>query len=87
MITRKRKKEIYEELIEKLQRGQGLYLIDFTGLSVQDAQELRRNFKKEGVEYKVAKNTLFKIAMKEAGIESIPEENLLWPYRYSLWLQ
>lgn len=40
-------------------------LVNFQGLSVETVTDLRRAFKKEGVEYKVFKNTVIRHAIKD----------------------
>jgi large subunit ribosomal protein L10 len=42
-----------------------MYFADFTGLTVEEATELRREFRKAGVEYRVVKNTLAKKALEQ----------------------
>lgn len=80
MITKKQKQEIVADLIEKLQKVNGIYLVDFIGMSVEDAIRFRRAMKELGVDYKVAKNTLIIRAMKEVGgFENIPEDKLTGP--------
>ena len=65
--------EIVKELTEKLSRAKGIYLDDFSGLTVQEAVDFRKKLKEKGVEYRVAKNTLIKIAVEEAKIEGLSE--------------
>ncbi len=65
--------EAVKELVEKLSKAKGIYLADFTGLTVQEAVEFRRKLKENGIEYRVAKNTLIKIAAEEAKIEGLSE--------------
>jgi hypothetical protein len=45
-----------------------LYYTDFTGLNVKRMTELRRRFRKAGVEYVVIKNTLALRAVNESGL-------------------
>ncbi len=66
-MTKDKKKEIVAELTQLLDGASGVYSIDFTGLSVAQAIRLRRQFKEAGVRYKVAKNTLMKRALQDAG--------------------
>lgn len=66
-MTKNKKAEVVAEVAELLNGASGVYSIDFTGLTVADAIRLRREFKKAGVTYKVAKNTLIKRALAEAG--------------------
>ena len=65
--------EIVKELTEKLTKAKGIYLADFSGLTVQEAVDFRKKLREKGVEYRVAKNTLIKIAVKEAKIEGLSE--------------
>ncbi|MCH8272444.1 MAG: 50S ribosomal protein L10 [Candidatus Marinimicrobia bacterium] len=65
--------EIVKELTEKLSKAKGIYLADFSGLTVQEAVDFRKKLREKGIEYRVAKNTLIKIAVKEAKIEGLSE--------------
>ena len=56
------------ELAEHFRESSGAVLTDYRGLSVKQLQELRRSLG-ESANYAVAKNTLTKIAAKEAGVE------------------
>jgi large subunit ribosomal protein L10 len=48
-------------------------LTEYRGLKVGDLQELRRSLRASGTEYKVQKNTLVGIAVKEKGYEALVE--------------
>ncbi len=65
MLTRQRKAEIVEELRRKLQNACGVYLVDFVGMTVEDSRALRRELRPKGIEYKIAKNTLIRRALRE----------------------
>ena len=56
------------ELAESFRESNGAVLTEYRGLTVKQLQELRRSLG-EDVSYAVAKNTLTKIAAKDAGIE------------------
>ena len=62
-----------ESLKEKFSAAEGLVLADYTGLTVEEANELRGKCKDAEVEYTVIKNTLAKIAAKEADVGGIVE--------------
>jgi large subunit ribosomal protein L10 len=79
MITKQKKKEIVANLSEKLNDVQGLYLIDFSGMSVDDAIKLRRTFRNSEVSYVVAKNTLIKRAMSKKEELNLPDEMFVGP--------
>ncbi|MDX6278415.1 MAG: large subunit ribosomal protein [Nocardioidaceae bacterium] len=56
------------ELADRFRESSGAVLTDYRGLTVKQLQELRRSLG-EDVSYAVAKNTLTKIAAKDAGVE------------------
>lgn len=61
------KKEIVAEIKGKLADVQAFVLVDYKGISVEQDTELRAEFRKNDVEYKVYKNRLLKIALNELG--------------------
>jgi len=61
------KAEKISELVEKVQASAALFLVDYSGINVADISELRREFGKANVTYKVYKNTLLKRALQEVG--------------------
>ena len=65
------------ELVENFRESNGAVLTEYRGLTVKQLQDLRRSLG-ESASYAVAKNTLTKIAAKEAGVE-ISEELLTGP--------
>ena len=65
------KAAVVEEMKEKLQSAQGAVFVGFSGLSVADVTKLRRKFREGGVEYKVVKNTLTRIAADELGFNDL----------------
>lgn len=67
------KKRIVSEVKEKLEKSNSVVLVDYKGINVEDVTELRRRFRESGVDYKVYKNTLFKRAAADLGMESLNE--------------
>lgn len=67
-MKKSRKTELVGELKEKLGAASAVYYTDFTGLNVKRMTELRRRFRKAGVEYVVIKNTLALRAVNESGL-------------------
>ncbi len=63
-MTREKKAEVLELIAQKLEEYPTVYLTDFTGLSVAEITQLRRRFREAGVEFRVVKNTLLRIAME-----------------------
>ena len=65
------------ELADNFRQSNGAVLTEYRGLTVKQLQELRRSLG-EDVHYAVAKNTLTKIAAKDAGVE-LDNELLVGP--------
>nr|WP_236912071.1 50S ribosomal protein L10 [Clostridium sp. Cult1] len=63
------KKQIVEEIKEKVEKAQSVVLVDYRGLNVEELTQLRRKYKEAGVDYKVYKNTMMRFAFKDAGLE------------------
>ena len=51
-----------EQLTDMLAKAKAVYFTEYHGLNVEDITDLRREFSKNGIEFKVAKNTLIKLA-------------------------
>ncbi len=66
-MDKKTKKESVSQIKELIEKSQGIYLVDYSGVNVEDITLLRKDFLKEDVTYKVFKNTLFKRAIDEIG--------------------
>ena len=69
-MKRTEKERLVSELKEKIEGVSTLYYTDFTGLNVKRMTELRRRFRRAGVEYVVIKNTLALRAVNESGLIS-----------------
>lgn len=67
-MKRTEKDQLVAELSEKIKDASALYYTDFSGLSVKSMTELRRRFRREGVEYVVIKNTLALRAVNGSGL-------------------
>ncbi|MCZ7417267.1 MULTISPECIES: 50S ribosomal protein L10 [unclassified Streptomyces] len=61
-----------EEMTEKFRNSNAAVVTAYTGLSVAQLKELRRSLG-DNAQYRVVKNTLTKIAAKEAGITALDE--------------
>ncbi|MBP8313192.1 MULTISPECIES: 50S ribosomal protein L10 [Clostridia] len=61
------------EIKEKLEKAQAVVLAKYQGLTVEEDTLLRKNLREAGIEYKVYKNTLVTLAVKELGIEGFDE--------------
>jgi len=65
------KKSIVAELKGKLSASKGAVLTTSRGLTVAQDTQLRRKLREAGVEYRVVKNTMTRIAAQEVGIEGL----------------
>ena len=63
------KVKIVDQLAQKFDNSSGIYFTRYTGMNVQQATELRKQFRESGVDFFVSKNTLTKLATTKAGYE------------------
>lgn len=68
------KKEIVAEITDKFQRSVATVLVDYRGLKVGEVTEIRKQCREQGLEYKVYKNTLTRMAAENAGMEELVKE-------------
>ena len=68
------KKVVVEEIKAKIQNSKSVVFVKFAGLTVAEDTELRREFRKNNVEYKVLKNTLIRRAFNDMGITDFDED-------------
>lgn len=73
-ISKSKKTELITEIIDKLQRSKAIVFTDYRGLTVEDLDEVRNKLREQGIDFKVIKNTLFRRAVSEAGLEVNTEE-------------
>lgn len=65
------KTQVVNEITEKLQNSAAAIIVDYRGLKVEQVTELRKICREQGVEYKVYKNTLMRMAAKNANMEDL----------------
>jgi len=68
------KKQVVEEIKAKIQDAKSVVLVKFSGLTVAEDTDFRREFRKNNVEYKVYKNTLVKRAFNDLGVTAFDED-------------
>jgi large subunit ribosomal protein L10 len=66
-MNKNEKAELIAEAKELIQNATAVYLTDYSKINVADISEIRNQFRKDGVKYRVFKNTLFKRALVESG--------------------
>lgn len=62
------KKKIVAEIEDRVKNAKSVIFMDYRGITVAEDTQLRNKFRKEGVTYKVYKNNLVKIALKNLGV-------------------
>ena len=73
-ITKAKKGEVLEKLKGAFKDAASVVFVNFKGLTVGNTTSLRRDLKKEGVSYSVAKKSLTKLALDDRKYEgSAPE--------------
>ncbi len=63
-MKKSEKEEIIAEVREKISRAKGILFTDFSGVTVEQATELRSEFRKLGVDYKVVRDSLARKALE-----------------------
>ena len=69
-VTHAVKQEQIDLIKDRFARATSAVLVDFRGLNVLKATELRNAFRKVGVDYKVVKNKLVQKAVKGTPLET-----------------
>ena len=73
------KKTVVAGIKEKFEKAQTVVLVDYRGLTVAEDTALRNEFRKNGCEYAVLKNTMIDLAVKEQGWEGDMKPHLNGP--------
>lgn len=67
--SREDKEKLVAELTEGIEKAKSAVFVDYKGLKVKETEELRKNLREKSIDFKVVKNSLFKIVLKEKNIE------------------
>ncbi|MGI9648389.1 MAG: 50S ribosomal protein L10 [Acidimicrobiia bacterium] len=73
-MARPEKVAVVEEIKEKLESAEAVFVTEYRGLTVGQQQELRRSLNRADAEYKVFKMSLARLAAEEAGFSDL----LVW---------
>jgi large subunit ribosomal protein L10 len=77
-MPRPDKVAVVEEVRQRLSDSTATVLTEYRGLSVDDLAELRARLRGTDASYRVVKNTLTRLAVRDAGVD-IPDDMLLGP--------
>jgi large subunit ribosomal protein L10 len=67
------KKQTVTALSEKLKNSVSGVIVDYMGIDVASDTKLRGELRREGVTYSVEKNTLIRLALRQAGLPDMDE--------------
>ncbi|MBR1586318.1 MAG: 50S ribosomal protein L10 [Clostridia bacterium] len=67
------KVEKVAEIVEKLRNAESVTVVSYTGLTVEQDTNLRRQCRENDVDYCVLKNRLVKLALQQVGIEGLDD--------------
>ena len=65
MLTREQKAERISQISDSLSRAKAAFLVDFTGMNVEEVTTLRKSLTRTESEMRVVRNTLAKLALKD----------------------
>jgi large subunit ribosomal protein L10 len=71
---REEKKYLVEEVGQHLDKSNYCFLTDFTGITVDETEDLRTKLAKHDAEFHVVKNSILKLASQEREFEAYDEE-------------
>ncbi len=80
------KKLVVEEIKDKISRAKSMVFVDYRGINVAEDTKLRADFRKADVDYKVYKNKLFALALKElniTGLDDVLQDTTAIAFGYS----
>jgi large subunit ribosomal protein L10 len=72
-MRKEQKAKAIEEIAAQLGEAEAIYAVDYRGLSVPQAAELRANLREHDAQFRVVKNTLTLRAADQAGVAEIKE--------------
>ena len=67
------KVEKVAEIVEKLKNAESVTVVSYTGLTVEQDTNLRRQCRESDVDYCVLKNRLVKLALQQVGVEGLDD--------------
>jgi large subunit ribosomal protein L10 len=72
-MNRDQKAAVVEEVAAQIQESEAVFAVDYRGISVPQAAELRVKLNEAGARFRVVKNTLTLLAADKAGAEALKE--------------
>jgi large subunit ribosomal protein L10 len=72
-LNREQKEAAVADLAERLKEAQAIFAVDYRGISVPEAAELRSKLAEADASFRIVKNRLTKLATAGAGVEVLDE--------------
>jgi large subunit ribosomal protein L10 len=72
-MNREQKAAAIEEVAGQIQESEAVFAVDYRGISVPQAAELRTRLTEAGARFRVVKNTLTQRAVDQAGVDGLKE--------------
>ncbi len=73
MLKRPEKETMVDELSNLFEEANNIFITDYLGLNVAQITDFRKSLRDNNIKYRVAKNTLLKLAAKNKGHEDLAE--------------
>lgn len=72
-VSKQKKEVVLKKLDEKFGKAKAVYFADFKGIPLKKMGALRKKLREAGVDYVIAKKTLYKIAIKNNNLPEAPD--------------
>ena len=72
-MNKDQKAAVVEEVAAQIQESEAVFAVDYRGISVPQAAELRTKLNEAGARFRVVKNTLTELAADKAGADALKE--------------
>jgi large subunit ribosomal protein L10 len=72
-MNKEQKAAAVEEVATQIQESEAVFAVDYRGISVPQAAELRTKLNEAGARFRIVKNTLTQLSADRAGAESLKE--------------
>ena len=71
MMNKEAKKNYVEEMIKNFTANESVMIAQYQGLNVTELDELRKELRDKGILFKITKNRITKIAIKETPVKDL----------------
>ena len=71
MMSKTAKKNYVEEMKKNFSSNESVMIAQYQGLNVNELDELRKELREKGIIFKVTKNRITKIAIKETPVKDL----------------